>query len=87
MSYGPSDIIGIIGVAMIIAAYFFLQAERWKANSRPYLYFNIVGSSLVLVSLWFDFNFPSVVIQLFWIAISVMGLVRARRRRGAGGWR
>lgn len=80
MSYGLTDLIGVVGVTLIVAAYFFLQAERWNSKSPPYLAFNIVGSSLVLVSLWFDFNLSAAIIQAFWIAISLMGLVRARRR-------
>lgn len=78
MTYGLSDLVGNIGVAMIIAAYFLLQRGRWGAHSRPYLLCNLVGAALVLLSLVFDFNLSAAVIQIFWIAVSVMGLLRLR---------
>jgi hypothetical protein len=37
-----------------------------------------VGSALILVSLYDAWNWPSVVIELFWAAISIYGLLRAR---------
>lgn len=80
VTYGLTDFIGNIGVAMIVVAYFLLQTGTWGSQSRPYLALNIAGSLLILVSLWFDFNLSSVVIQVFWIAISLMGLVRSGGR-------
>ena len=78
MSYGMSDFLGNIGVAMIVTASFLLQRGRGGGHSLPYLSFNLAGASLVLLSLGFDFNLSAAVIQIFWIAVSVMGLLRLR---------
>jgi len=37
---------------------------------------NLVGAILLLVSLCFKFNLASFVIELFWIAASLVGLYR-----------
>jgi hypothetical protein len=41
---------------------------------------NLAGALLLLVSLYDQWNLPSVVIECFWAAISLYGLSRARRR-------
>src|SRR5215211_7400245 len=75
---------GFVGAAIIVVAYFavtqgWLNALDWRFPAA-----NVVGSLLILVSLWFEWNFPSVVIEIFWALISLMGLARSlaeRRRR------
>jgi hypothetical protein len=75
---------GFIGAAIIVVAYLAVQ-QRWvNALAWPFPAANILGSLLILVSLWFEWNFPSVVIEIFWALISLLGLTRSlaeRRRR------
>jgi len=42
--------IGIIGMIIILLAYFMLQLERWQSHSPRYLYANIIGSHMVMES-------------------------------------
>jgi len=78
------DLAGFIGAAIIVSAYFAMQ-QRWlNALDWRFPAANLLGSLLILVSLWFEWNFPSVVIEIFWALISLMGLTRSlteRRRR------
>lgn len=77
-----TDVIGFAGATVIIAAYFANQ-QRWlRSEDWRYPLANLVGSVLILVSLYFEWNFPSVVIELFWIAISLYGLVKSARSSG-----
>ena len=68
---------GFVGSAVLVAAYFANQ-QRWL-RSEHWLFplANLVGSSLILASLWAEWNFPSVVIEAFWAAISLYGFARA----------
>ncbi len=45
---------------------------------------NLMGATLVLISLIYAWNLPSVVLECFWGAISLYGLVRAIRRASLG---
>lgn len=83
MSYGLFDLVGNIGVAMVIAGYFLLQLGIWRSRQMAYLVCNLVGALLVLVSLGHAFNLSAAIIQLFWIGISVFGI--ARNLRAGGG--
>jgi len=73
-------VVGFVGVGAIVVAYFanqqgWLDAENWRFPAA-----NLVGSLLILVSLWTAWNFPSAVIEVIWAAISLYGLIRRRRR-------
>ncbi|HJS87632.1 MAG TPA: hypothetical protein VJ779_19435 [Acetobacteraceae bacterium] len=73
-------IAGFAGAALVIAAYFanqqgWLASEDWRFPLA-----NLVGAALIMASLYAEWNFPSAVIEGFWIVISVYGLLRSIRR-------
>lgn len=68
--------VGTIGVAVILITYFLLQTERLKANQLEYSVMNFIGSSMILASLFYEFNFPSFVVEVAWVVISLMGIIR-----------
>jgi hypothetical protein len=71
------DLAGLVGAVVIMAAYFANQ-QRWlPSDDWRFPAANLVGSSLILVSLWFDWNLPSFVIELAWALVSILGVVRA----------
>lgn len=72
------DVVGTSGVVLILAAYFLLQTERWSGQSLSYSLVNLIGSLMITVSLIYDFNLSSFIIEVAWIAISIYGIVRAR---------
>lgn len=71
------DILGHVGVALIVATYFLVQIGRMEATRILYPAVNGVGAALILVSLSFDPNWPSIVMEGFWLLISIIGIVRA----------
>ena len=75
------DILGIIGVVIILFAYLALQIERLSAQDWRYSALNGVGALLILISLIHSFNLPSFIIEIAWLAISLFGLFRAFQRR------
>jgi len=79
-AFALSDALGLVGVAMIVATYFLSQIGRMDVNRPAYPALNAMGAALILVSLSRTFNLASAVIEVFWLAISLVGLVRALRR-------
>ena len=75
-----ADYIGMAGTAMLILAFFLLQAETIKSDDYSYLYMNAVAAALILFSLCFHYNLASFVIEIFWIAISVFGIWKKKRK-------
>jgi hypothetical protein len=68
---------GVVGAALIITAYFCNQSGWLRSNDWRFPATNLVGAALIFASLFAQWNFPSAVIEGFWIAISIYGLVRS----------
>ena len=85
LSFEWFDAVGISGVAIILIVYYLLQIERMKSDDLAYSVTNLLGALLIVVSLFYRFNLASFVIEVFWILISLIGIVRYfRKRAGAG---
>lgn len=68
------DIIGSVGVATIIITYVLLQTDRIKSESLLYSLLNASGASLIIFSLYFNFNFSAFIVEFFWVLISLYGI-------------
>jgi hypothetical protein len=65
-----SDLVGMVGVILVVAAYFFLMAGHWKVEKMLFSLTNLGGALCILFSLFFHWNLASVVIELIWVVIS-----------------
>lgn len=83
MTYAWYDILGTVGVTLIVLTYVLLQIGRVRSDQLVYSILNAVGASLILVSLYYNFNFPAFVVEFFWLLISLFGIgkfILERRR-------
>lgn len=76
-----ASLVGFAGTACIVAAYAYLT---WQPEPNPIILHgtNLAGAALLTVSLMVHTNWPSLVLEGFWAAIAIWGLVKAFRRRG-----
>ncbi len=74
------DVIGLIGVLIILITYGALTLEKMDPKGWRYSAGNGLGAVLILISLYFSFNLASFVIEIAWLAISGFGLWKAWRR-------
>ena len=81
MDYLWADSLGIVGVVLIVGTYLLLQLNRLDNLSLSYSLFNGVGALLILISLIFKFNVSAFIIELFWVIISTIGVIRYFRRK------
>ncbi len=73
--------VGLVGSAMVIVAYFSNQQGWMSSSGLRYSLANLVGASLILFSLTQTWNLPAAVMEGFWAAISLNGIVRWMRAR------
>lgn len=72
-----ADGIGMLGATFIVMAYFFLQTGRLDSRSLTFSLANALGAAGIIFSLLYDFNLSALVIESFWLVISLYGVVRA----------
>ncbi len=76
-------LIGLLGVAVVVAAYGLVSVGRISSAMPVYQWLNIVGTAGILVSVIYSWNLPAFVGQCLWIVLSVIGLVRIYAKRRA----
>jgi hypothetical protein len=74
MQFAFYDVIGSVGVAVIIITYIFLQLGKIRSEQPLYSVLNAVGAGLIIFSLLFDFNFSAFIVEFFWLLISLFGI-------------
>lgn len=84
MIYGWHDLLGNVGVVLVLATYLLVQLEKLSATRPPYLIANGLGAFLILMSLVNEFNLSAFAIELAWLSISVYGLIRCLVGRRSG---
>ncbi|MBS0380803.1 MAG: hypothetical protein JSR56_00080 [Proteobacteria bacterium] len=77
---------GVLGMLLTLLAYFLLQAQKLHGNGLVYQLMNALGALGVAISLLFGHQFsmsnlPAIVLEVAWLAISIYGIVVARRAR------
>jgi len=83
MNYHWYDIIGNIGVLMILGCYLLLQLNKLASSELSFSLFNGLGALLKLISLSYEFNLSAFIIELFWLLISLFGVTTYLLKRRA----
>ena len=83
MDYSWFDLVGNIGVLLMVIAYLLLQLEKLSSAALSYLLLNTVGAMLVMISLMFRFNLSAFLMEAFWLLISLYGLAKPLLSRRA----
>jgi hypothetical protein len=76
MTYGVLDLIGNIGVVVLMVTYLLLQLNRLRSDDLTYSLLNAGGASLIILSLLVNFNLSALLMEGFWVLISFVGIYR-----------
>ncbi|HJU07611.1 MAG TPA: hypothetical protein VJ727_03935 [Rhodanobacteraceae bacterium] len=77
-------ITGIVGTLLVLLAFFLLQARKLHGNGPVYQLLNAIGAAAIIVSLFYQFNLASMILEIAWLLISLYGIaVGIRHRRAA----
>jgi hypothetical protein len=76
MNYGLVDFLGIVGVGIIVVTYLFLQLGKLSSTALAYSLMNAIGASLIVASLLVNFNLSALLMEVFWVLISLLGVYR-----------
>ncbi len=73
-------VIGLMGVVIVLFTYGMLTLGKMGENEPRYYWLNILGTVGIALSLLVQWNLASMVAQILWIVVSLVGLYRIRRR-------
>lgn len=68
--------LGTVGSALIILCYGLCQFGKIDLQSNTANWINLVGAVLLIISLAYNFNLGSFIIEIFWIGIATYGIWR-----------
>lgn len=71
-----SDLIGFIGVALILIAYFLQLNKKLDSDGKTYILLNIAGASLACIaSIWINY-YPFVILEGTWATVSIVAFIK-----------
>ena len=69
--------VGYFGFLLVLITYSLNISNKIKATGLSYSLINLIGSVCLLYSLYHTPNWPSILIECAWLAVSLYGVVRA----------
>lgn len=77
-----NDIIGTLGVGLILIAYFCNTFKLLPPNGKLFFLLNIAGAGLACYASWLILFWPFVVLEGVWCLVSIVGLLnRVTKKR------
>jgi hypothetical protein len=71
-----SDIIGTLGVSILLVAFVLNQRRAISEHSRAFLAMNLIGALMCGYSAWLVRFMPFVVLEIVWAMVAAWGLAR-----------
>ena len=75
-----ADLIGFAGSFFIVAAFAYSNLTT-QMNALWFNVSNLLGAALLTVSLTVNYNLPTMVLEVVWMAIAIFGIVKALKAR------
>jgi hypothetical protein len=74
------NIIGIVGVFILLTGYLLVQVGKLHGGDYTYSVLNLIGSLMVLYSVFYAWNISAFIIETAWALISLYGIWRRHAR-------
>ncbi|MGD8553279.1 MAG: hypothetical protein PVG02_06435 [Anaerolineales bacterium] len=70
------DLIGWLGAALVLSAYFLVSTRRLNGDSTSFQWLNLAGGLGLLINTLFYRAYPSSLVNVVWILIASVTLLR-----------
>ena len=77
-----ADLVGFAGSYFIVAAFAYSNLTA-QMNALWFNAANFLGAALLTISLTVNFNLPTMVLEIVWMAIALFGIIKALVARHA----
>lgn len=76
MHFTTGEVLGSIGVAILLLAFLMNLLQKWKQDSLPYIFCNIIGAALSCASSIVIRFFPFIILEAVWMLVSIFALIK-----------
>ncbi len=80
-----ADVVGALGVFLILLAYFFNLYKKIETGSLFYILMNLAGAILAFLSSVMIHSLPFMVLEATWAMVSLVALIRLYYKPGGTG--
>lgn len=75
------ELIGWIGMALIVSAFFLVAHGKIDPKSRHYQVMNIAGSIGIGIDVYTDQSWPALTLQIVWILIAFSAILSVKKEK------
>lgn len=76
MHFTTGEILGSLGVTILLVAFLMNLLKKWSQDSLPYILLNIIGAGFACASSIVIHFFPFIILEGTWMLVSVFALVK-----------
>lgn len=76
-----SDVLGSLGVFILLVAFVLNATKRIKTDSQLYYFLNLIGAGLAGWSALLIGFVPFIILETFWCAVATIGIVKLIKNR------
>ena len=81
MKFSLGEILGSVGVALLLIAFLMNLLKKWSQNSMPYILMNTIGAGLACASSVLIHFFPFIILEGTWMLVSLFALAKYFKQR------
>ena len=74
------EILGWIASVLIVGSYALNITERLKANSKWYVWANIIGGLFFVINTYFHQAYPSMFVNIVWVIIAFVMIFKNKNK-------
>lgn len=82
MEFTTGELLGAIGVTLLLIAFLMNLLKKWGQESLPYILLNTVGAGLACASSVVIHFIPFIILEGTWTLVSFIALVNFFRKKG-----
>ena len=81
MQLSLGEILGSVGVALLLLAFLMNLLKKWLQDSLPYILMNTIGAGLACASSVLIQFFPFIILEGTWMLVSLFALAKYFKQR------
>ena len=76
MQLSLGEILGSVGVAILLIAFLMNLLKKWLQDSLPYILLNIIGAAISCASSIVIHFWPFIILEATWTIVSIIALIK-----------